>query len=127
MIKNLICLWVYKKVCALCHVYLQLIDRYYCLFRFHGEILVLGFANGKIRLVDVNEDEHYNMSSYWELAMHDNDNGIINQFALSYDKSMLFSCGNDGNVFSFCLTTVQVEMGKKSLVFSFGIVSNVNI
>lgn len=63
--------------------------------------MILGFSNGKIRIVEVNNERDCDFSKFWELPMHDNFNGAINQLCFSYDYKFLYSCGNDGNIFMF--------------------------
>lgn len=56
--------------------------------------------NGAIRINRVKADFR-DLSDYWQLSMHDNYNGFIPRMCFSYDERYFFSCGHDGNVFSY--------------------------
>lgn len=56
--------------------------------------------NGAIRINRVKEDFR-DLSDYWQLSMHDNYNGFVPRMSFSYDDKYFFSCGHDGNVFSY--------------------------
>lgn len=56
---------------------------------------------GEIRVCKVNPEDHTDLSDYWILPMHDNYNGYIPKMLLSYDHTILLTCGHDGNLFSY--------------------------
>lgn len=56
--------------------------------------------NGAIRINRVKEDFR-DLSDYWQLSMHDNYNGYVPRMCFSYDEQYFFTCGHDGNVFSY--------------------------
>ncbi|KAL0267585.1 UNVERIFIED_CONTAM: hypothetical protein PYX00_009818 [Menopon gallinae] len=66
----------------------------------NGKYLILGMQNGQIRVIKVKEDPNY-FCDYWTYSTHDNDNGVICQIAFNYDYHYMFTCGSDGNVFSY--------------------------
>ncbi|GLH13924.1 WD repeat-containing protein 52 [Gryllus bimaculatus] len=70
-----------------------------------GEFLILGMQDGKIRVCRKNPNNISDLSDYWALSMHDNDNGIIPQMCFSYDNKFMFSCGRDGNVFAYVVAS----------------------
>lgn len=77
---------------------------------------LMGFADGKIRVTSVNYCNDVNdLSDYIEYSVHDNKRGKVKILCLSQDKRMLFSCGDDGNIFSY---TFQCEIStvEKSIV-----------
>ena len=67
---------------------------------YFGDYLILGMADGKIRINQVKEDWR-NLSDFWLLSMHDNLFGKIPTIKFSFDDKFLFSIGLDGNIFSF--------------------------
>ncbi|KAL2733263.1 cilia- and flagella-associated protein 44 isoform X1 [Vespula maculifrons] len=66
-----------------------------------GKYLFLGMECGEIRVCKVNPEDHTDLSDYWILPMHDNYNGYIPKMLLSYDHTILLTCGHDGNLFSY--------------------------
>ena len=56
--------------------------------------------SGVIRINKIKEDFH-DLSDYWQLSMHDNINDFIPKMCFSYDEHYFFSCGYDGNIFSY--------------------------
>ncbi|KAL2740588.1 cilia- and flagella-associated protein 44 isoform X4 [Vespula squamosa] len=72
-----------------------------CLSYKQGKYLFLGMECGEIRICKVNPKDHTDLSDYWILPMHDNYNGYIPKMLLSYDHTMLLTCGHDGNLFSY--------------------------
>jgi hypothetical protein len=56
---------------------------------------------GQIRVNRVNPNDHTDLSDYWLYSMHDNTNGRIRRMCFSYDQNFMFSCGDDGNIFSY--------------------------
>lgn len=57
--------------------------------------------NGEIRVNKIKDNDYRDLSDYWCLAMHNNQNGFIPTLCFSYDEKYFFSCGHDGNVFSY--------------------------
>lgn len=57
--------------------------------------------DGSIRINRVNPNNFRDLSNYWKLSMHDNFNGFIPRMCFSYDEKYFFTCGYDGNVFSY--------------------------
>ncbi|XP_047346739.1 cilia- and flagella-associated protein 44 isoform X3 [Vespa velutina] len=72
-----------------------------CLSYKQGKYLFLGMECGEIRVCKINPKDHTDLSDYWILPMHDNYNGYIPKMLLSYDHTMLLTCGHDGNLFSY--------------------------
>lgn len=59
--------------------------------------------HGQIRVCKWKPEDYTNLSDYWILPMHDNYNGYIPKMVLSQDHKMLFTCGYDGNLFSYMI------------------------
>lgn len=57
--------------------------------------------HGQIRVCKLKPENYTDLSDYWILSMHDNFNGYIPKIILSYNQKMLFTCGYDGNLFSY--------------------------
>lgn len=57
--------------------------------------------DGSIKVVNVNHEDWRDLSNYWQLSMHDNLNGFIPRMCFSYDEYYFFTCGLDGNIFSY--------------------------
>ncbi|KYN07248.1 WD repeat-containing protein 52 [Cyphomyrmex costatus] len=72
-----------------------------CLFYKEKKFLFLGMEHGEIRVCRWKPENYTDLSDYWILPMHDNYNGYIPKMILSHDQKMLFTCGYDGNLFSF--------------------------
>ncbi|KAG5315180.1 CFA44 protein, partial [Acromyrmex insinuator] len=72
-----------------------------CLFYKKGKYLFLGMEHGEIRICKWKPKNYTDLSDYWILPMHDNYNGYISKMVLSHDQNMLFTCGYDGNLFSY--------------------------
>lgn len=64
-------------------------------------MILMGFADGSIRVTRFNADDPSDLSNYIEYQVHDNRTGRINALCLSGDNRTLFTCGDDGNIFSF--------------------------
>ncbi|KAJ8984434.1 hypothetical protein NQ317_012497 [Molorchus minor] len=67
----------------------------------HKEYLIFAMEDGTMRVNKVNPNDFRDLSDYWTLAMHDNQNGFVPKMCFSYDEHFFFSCGYDGNVFSY--------------------------
>ncbi|KAJ8952048.1 hypothetical protein NQ318_010958 [Aromia moschata] len=65
------------------------------------EYLIFAMEDGTIRVNRVNPHDFRDLSDYWTLAMHDNQNGLIPRMCFSNDERYFFSCGSDGNVFAY--------------------------
>lgn len=63
-------------------------------------MILMGFANGRIRVTNVNVENIYDLSDYIEYSMHDNNTGRVKMMTFSHDNRMLYTYGNDGNIFS---------------------------
>ncbi|XP_032671308.1 cilia- and flagella-associated protein 44 isoform X3 [Odontomachus brunneus] len=72
-----------------------------CLFYKRRKYLFLGMEQGQIRVCKYKSENYTDLSDYWILPMHDNYNGYIPKMILSHDQTMLFTCGYDGNLFSY--------------------------
>lgn len=70
-------------------------------FSYQKEYFILAMQDGTIRVNKVNKDDFRDLSNYWTLAMHDNQNGYVPKMCFSCDERYFFSCGHDGNVFSY--------------------------
>lgn len=57
--------------------------------------------DGSIRINKVNPNDFRDLSDYWKLSVHDNFNGFIPRMCFSCDEKYFFTCGRDGNVFSY--------------------------
>lgn len=55
--------------------------------------------HGEIRICRWKPKSYTDLSDYWILPMHDNYNDYIPKMILS--QKMLFTCGYDGNLFSY--------------------------
>ncbi|XP_069678702.1 cilia- and flagella-associated protein 44 [Periplaneta americana] len=74
----------------------------YCyLYSHNKKYLILGMQNGQIRVNRVNPDNHTDLSDYWQYSMHNNINGRIRRMCFNYDHRFMFTCGDDGNIFSY--------------------------
>lgn len=62
---------------------------------------MFGMQNGQIRVNHVNPNNHSDLSDYWLYSMHDNTHGRIRRMCFNYDHHFMFSCGDDGNIFSY--------------------------
>lgn len=56
--------------------------------------------DGSIRVNRVKNDFR-DLSDYWILPMHDNQNGYIPKMCFSYNEKFFFSCGYDGILFAY--------------------------
>jgi len=61
----------------------------------------MGFADGTIRITSHNVLNTSDLSDFIEYSIHDNKTGRVKMFSFSQDKHMLFTYGDDGNIFSF--------------------------
>ncbi|XP_025994269.1 cilia- and flagella-associated protein 44 isoform X2 [Solenopsis invicta] len=72
-----------------------------CLFYKEKKYLFLAMEHGQIRVCRWKPENYTDLSDYWILPMHDNCNGYIPKMVLSHNQKMLFTCGYDGNLFSY--------------------------
>ncbi|XP_070529333.1 cilia- and flagella-associated protein 44 isoform X2 [Cardiocondyla obscurior] len=72
-----------------------------CLFYKEKKYVFLGMEHGEIRVCRWKSENYTDLSDYWILSMHDNSNGYIPKMLLSHDQKILFTCGYDGNLFSY--------------------------
>lgn len=93
-------------------------------FRQSGQFKIISLSNGSIRVVKTNCDDFLDMSNYWQLSMHDNDNGVVPCLCLSQDEKYLYSCGHDGNVFVYSLDFILDEEKLTSTLESVTILVN---
>jgi hypothetical protein len=63
--------------------------------------ILMGFADGRIRLTNVQVKDVSDFGDYIEYSIHDNIKGRVNMLCFSHDNCMLYTCGDDGNIFSF--------------------------
>lgn len=61
----------------------------------------MGFADGRIRVTNIKVTDIYDLNDYIEYAIHDNKTGRVKMISSSHDDRMLFTYGDDGNIFSF--------------------------
>lgn len=59
----------------------------------------MGFADGRIRITSVKVEDIYDFSDYIEYPIHDNKTGTV-KLCFSQDNHMLYTYGDDGNIFS---------------------------
>lgn len=64
-------------------------------------MILMGFDDGRIRVVNINDNNIYDLSDYVEYSIHDNNTGRVKMLNFSQDNRMLYTYGNDGNIFSF--------------------------
>ncbi|KAG5898603.1 hypothetical protein JTB14_020979 [Gonioctena quinquepunctata] len=65
------------------------------------QYLIFAMQDGSIRVNSVKKDDFKNLTDYWILAMHDNQHGFVPTMCFSFDSKFFFSCGYDGNIFSY--------------------------
>ncbi|XP_029161342.1 cilia- and flagella-associated protein 44 isoform X2 [Nylanderia fulva] len=72
-----------------------------CLFYKEKKYLFLGMEHGQIRVCKWKPENYTDLSDYWILSMHDPFNGYIPKIITSHNQKTLFTCGYDGNLFSY--------------------------
>lgn len=65
------------------------------------KFIIFAMQDGSIRINRLNPDDWRDFSDHWQLSMHDNSNGTISKMCFSHDNQYFFTCGHDGNVFSY--------------------------
>lgn len=68
---------------------------------YNKKYLIFAMQDGKIRVNKVNPKDYMDLQDYWEISMHDNINGFVPRMCFSYNERYFFSCGYDGNIFSY--------------------------
>ncbi|XP_050303878.1 cilia- and flagella-associated protein 44 [Anthonomus grandis grandis] len=71
------------------------------IYTHNGEYLIFAMQDGSIRVNKVNPEDYTDLSDYFTISMHDNQNGFVPMLCFSYDEKYLFSCGHDGNIFAY--------------------------
>ncbi|XP_030750373.1 cilia- and flagella-associated protein 44 [Sitophilus oryzae] len=71
------------------------------LYTHQKDYLIFAMQDGSIRINKTSTEDYTDLSDYFKLSMHDNQNGFIPKLCFSYDEKYLFSCGYDGNLFSY--------------------------
>lgn len=61
----------------------------------------MGFADGRIRVTNIKLEDTSDLSDFIEYSIHDNKTGRVKTLCFSQDNRMLYSFGEDGNIFSF--------------------------
>ncbi|XP_060530871.1 cilia- and flagella-associated protein 44 [Cylas formicarius] len=65
------------------------------------DFLIFAMQDGSVRVNKRNPNDFADLKDYFTISMHDNQNGFIPRLCFSYDERYFFSCGHDGNVFSY--------------------------
>ncbi|XP_022324096.2 cilia- and flagella-associated protein 44-like isoform X1 [Crassostrea virginica] len=67
-----------------------------------GRKMLIGMEDGSIRIQNLEKEFKLDeLSSHWQLNLHDNNYGRIVKLAVSPDERMLLSAGSDGNLFLY--------------------------
>lgn len=77
--------------------------------------ILMGFADGKIRVVNAKTEDMSDFSDFIEYSVHDNTNGKIKMLCFSEDNCMLYTCGDDRNIFSFMYQCDVIEKSIDSI------------
>lgn len=72
-----------------------------CVYSADQNYLILAMEDGSLRVVKVNPNDWRDWSDYWQLSMHDNYNGFVPKMCFSHNEVYFFTCGHDGNIFSY--------------------------
>lgn len=78
----------------------------------------MGFIDGKIRVTNVKGNNLSDFNDYIEYSIHDNITGKVKMLNFSQDKRMLFTYGDDGNIFSFIFQCNNSIIEKCNISFS---------
>lgn len=86
--------------------------------------LIIGMEQGEIRICRLKHLDFTDLSDYWILPMHDTLIGYIPKIIFSYNYKMLFTCGHDGNIFSFIFNddSLQHKVNEEPVVASYSLV-----
>lgn len=60
----------------------------------------MGFADGKIRVTNIKVEDVSDLNNFIEYSIHDNERVSV-KLCFSQDNKILYSYGEDGNIFSF--------------------------
>lgn len=63
--------------------------------------MIMGFADGRVRVTRIETDNGFNLNDYIEYSVHNYKSGRVKTLCFSEDGRMLYTCGDDGNIFSF--------------------------
>lgn len=63
----------------------------------------MGFDDGRVRIIKFKFNDTLDLSDYIEYSIHDKKRGRIKNLCFCKDNGMLFTYGDDGNIFSFVL------------------------
>ncbi|KAL1463503.1 hypothetical protein WDU94_015250 [Cyamophila willieti] len=63
-------------------------------------MLYIGFSNGILRVIQLGFND---ASAFLHLTAHDRHYGRINKLCFSPDQTRIYTCGDDGNIFSFLI------------------------
>lgn len=80
-----------------------------CIFSYKRQYLVFAMQDGSIRINRVNPLDYTDLTDYWQFPVHDNLNGFVPKMCFSYDEKYFFTCGHDGNIFSFLFQPADYE------------------
>lgn len=80
--------------------------------------VLMGFADGSIRVTNVKVEDITDFSDYIEFSIHDNRTGKVKNLCFSQDKCMLYTYGDDGNIFSFMFQCDNSDIEKNSTPIS---------
>ncbi|XP_066257532.1 cilia- and flagella-associated protein 44 [Euwallacea similis] len=76
----------------------------------HNEqYLIFAMQDGSIRVNKTNPKDYTDLSNYFSITMHDNRNGFVPKLCFSNDEKYLFSCGHDGNIFSYMFNPQEYD------------------
>lgn len=80
--------------------------------------VLMGFADGSIRVTNINVEDISYLSDYIEYSIHDNRLGRVKKLCFSQDNRMMYTYGNDGNIFSFMFQCNNSDIEKNSVPVS---------
>lgn len=61
----------------------------------------MGTQYGQLYVIKIKDKDPLDFSDCWILQTHDHYNGHISNILFGYNKEILLTCGQDGNIFSF--------------------------
>ncbi|XP_011307884.1 uncharacterized protein [Fopius arisanus] len=80
---------------------------------YNDTFIILGIQHGQLRICRVDPNNFTNFSHHLCLPMHDYYHGYMKKILLSYDEQYLFTCGYDGNIFSYLVNFCEVDSSVK--------------
>ncbi|KAK4886372.1 hypothetical protein RN001_002643 [Aquatica leii] len=83
------------------------------IYSVNKKYLILAMEDGCLRVVKINRNDWRDLSDYWQISMHDNFNGFIPNMCFSYDETYFFTCGYDGNIFSYMYNPLEISTSPK--------------